>query len=129
MRILLDTNAYSALARGEASLAERVRSAERILVSSIVAGELLHGFRRGNRHEANCRQFNAFLARPFVELLPVGLITADRFARIMAALHAKGRPIPTNDAWIAAHAMETGAELLSRDAHFGEIDGLVWTSF
>lgn len=129
VRLLLDTNAYSALARGEASLAERVRSAEQILVSSIVAGELLHGFRRGNRHEANRRQFNAFLARPFVELITVGLTTADRFARIMAALHAKGRPIPTNDAWIAAHAMETGAELLSRDAHFAEIDGLVWSRF
>ncbi len=89
---------------------ESVRSAERTLVSSIVAGELLHGFRRGDRYDANRRQFNAFLARPFVELLPVSLTTADRFARVMAALYAKGRPIPTNDVWIAAHAMETGAE-------------------
>lgn len=129
VRLLVDTNAYSALARGEAALVESVRSAKRILVSSIVAGELLHGFRRGNRYDANRRQFNAFLARPFVELLPLSLTTADRFARIMAALYAKGRPIPTNDVWIAAHAMEAGAELLSRDRHFAEIDGLIWSSF
>lgn len=125
----MDTNAYSALARGEAAVAESVRSAERILISSIVAGELLHGFRRGNRYDANRRQLDAFLARAFVELLPVGLTTADRFARIMTRLQAKGRPIPTNDVWIAAHAMEVGAELLSRDQHFAEIDGLVWSKF
>lgn len=129
MKLLLDTNAYSALARGETSLAERVRKAHTILVSSIVAGELLHGFRQGNRYEVNLRQFDAFLDRSFVDLVPVGLATADRFARIMTALRAKGRPIPTNDVWIAAHAMETGAELLSRDGHFGEIDGLVWSRY
>lgn len=129
MKLLLDTNAYSALARGDAVVAERVRKAERILLSSIVAGELLHGFRRGSQYKENRRQLDAFLARPFVEIVHVGLITADRFARIMTALHVKGRPIPTNDVWIAAHAMETGAELLTRDRHFEEIDGLVWSSF
>lgn len=129
MKLLLDTNAYSALARGEADLAGRVRRAQKVLVSSIVAGELLHGFRRGNRYEANRQQLDGFLGRSFVELVPVGLATADRFARIMTALRAKGRPIPSNDVWIAAHAMETGAELLSRDGHFDEIDGLVWSRF
>jgi tRNA(fMet)-specific endonuclease VapC len=54
--------------------------------------------------------------------------TADRFARIAAALRVKGRPIPTNDIWVAAHAMETGAELLSFDSHFAEVEGLAWTS-
>lgn len=129
MKLLLDTNAYCALARGEQSLAERVRGSERILISSIVAGELLHGFRGGSRYESNRRQFETFLAYSFVELIPVALTTADRFARIMTALRAKGRSIPTNDAWIAAHAMETGAELISRDRHFAAIDGLVWSQF
>ena len=54
-------------------------------------------------------------------------MTADRFGRIAAALREKGRPIPTNDVWIAAHAMESGAELITYDRHFGFIDGLVWT--
>ncbi len=129
VRLLLDTNAYSALARNEVGLVERVRAAEEILLSCVVAGELLYGFRHGSRHAANRRQFEHFLARPFVELVPVSLTTADRFARIMAALRNKGRPIPTNDAWIAAHAMETGAELLSCDRHFAEVDGLAWSCF
>ncbi len=55
------------------------------------------------------------------------LATADRFGRISAALRRKGRSIPTNDVWIAAHTLESGAELLSFDDHFAAIDGLVWT--
>jgi tRNA(fMet)-specific endonuclease VapC len=69
-----------------------------------------------------------FLESPYVSLVPVTLTTADRFGRIAAALRAKGRPLPTNDIWIAAHAMETGAELLSFDEHFGAIDGLAWVA-
>lgn len=44
----------------------------------------------------------------------------------MTALRAKGRPIPTNDVWIAAHAMETGADLVSADGHFEHVDGIAW---
>ena len=126
MKILLDTNAYSALLRGHADVARRVRRAERVLLSVVVVGELLFGFRNGSRYEANRQEMDDFLASPFVSLLPVGLVTADRFGRIAAALKRKGRPLPTNDIWIAAHAMESGAELLSFDRHFAEIDGLAW---
>jgi len=47
--------------------------------------------------------------------------------RIYAALRRRGKPIPANDMWIAAHAMETGAELLSSDTHFQYVEGLAWT--
>ena len=53
-------------------------------------------------------------------------ISADRYSRIAAALRAKGNPIPTNDVWIAAHAMETGADLVSADRHFEAVDGIAW---
>ena len=94
----------------------------------MVAGELLPGFRLGTRLKKNMAELDAFLENPYVSLVPVTLTTADRFARIAAALRAKGRPIPTNDIWIAAHAMEAGAELLSFDAHFGAVDGLAWVA-
>jgi tRNA(fMet)-specific endonuclease VapC len=128
MRILLDTNAYSALMRGHDEVADRVRRAERVVLSTVVAGELLLGFRLGTRLKKNMAELDAFLDNPYVSLVPVTLTTADRFARIAAALRAKGKPIPTNDIWIAAHAMETGAELLSFDAHFEAIDGLAWVA-
>ena len=126
MKILLDTNAYSALKRGHAEVADRVRRAEEVLLSVVVVGELLLGFRLGTRFRKNVAELEAFLDNPYVSLVPVTLTSADRFARIAVALRAKGHPIPTNDVWIAAHAMETGAELVSFDAHFEAIDGLAW---
>jgi tRNA(fMet)-specific endonuclease VapC len=103
-----------------------VRRAEQVLVSTVVAGELLFGFRNGLRYEANRRDLEDFLANPYVALLPVTLVTAERFGRIAAALRRKVRPLPTNDIWIAAHAMESGAELLSFDRHFEQVEGLAW---
>lgn len=126
MKVLLDTNAYSRLGQGDPALAGLVREAGSILFSTVVAGELLAGFRRGTRHEENLAALRRFLASPRVSLLPVTWTTADRFGRILADLRRKGRPIPTNDVWIAAHAMESGAELVSFDPHFRQVDGLAW---
>ncbi|MYD89713.1 MAG: type II toxin-antitoxin system VapC family toxin [Caldilineaceae bacterium SB0662_bin_9] len=58
--------------------------------------------------------------------VPVGPVTADRYSRVMTALKVKRRPIPINDVWIAAHAMETGADLVSADNPFGYVDGIAW---
>jgi tRNA(fMet)-specific endonuclease VapC len=124
--VLLDTDAFSAFMRGHEGVATRVRRAERVLLSVVVIGELLYGFRCGSRYERNLRTLDAFLASPYVELVPVTWTTAERFGRIAATLRARGRPIPTNDIWIAAHAMETGADLLSFDEHYREVDGLAW---
>jgi tRNA(fMet)-specific endonuclease VapC len=124
--VLLDTNAYSGMMRGDESVVHHVVRAQQILLSSIVAGELLFGFRQGTRLKKNLAELEAFLENPNVSLLPVTMTTADRFGRIAVALRAKGKPIPTNDIWIAAHAFEAGADLLSFDKHFAHIDGLAW---
>jgi tRNA(fMet)-specific endonuclease VapC len=126
VKVLLDTNAYTALFRGHEGVAARVRGAAHVLVSTVVAGELLFGFRNGSRFDANRDELEDFLSSPYVELLPVTLVTADRFGRIAASLRRKGRPLPTNDIWIAAHAMESGADLLSFDRHFEHVEGLAW---
>ena len=126
MRVLLDTNAYTALLRGHSEVASLVRRSEEVLISPVVAGELLFGFRNGARYEASRRQLDAFLDSPFVRFLEITLVTAERFGRLAAGLRKKRRPIPSNDLWIAAQAMETGADLLSFDKHFAEIDGLAW---
>ena len=126
MRILLDSNAYSNLKRGHRRIVEIVRNSEEILVPLVVIGELLYGFRNGSRPETNTRELHVFLDNPYVSVAAMTLTTADRFARIAAALRAKGRPIPSNDIWIAAHTMETGADLVSCDRHFDHVDGLAW---
>lgn len=129
MRVLLDTNAYSALMRGHREVAALVRRSEEVLMSSVVAGELLYGFRDGSRFEENAARLEAFLENPLVSSVPVSFTTADRFGRIAASLRRRGEPIPSNDIWIAAQAMETGADLLSSDNHFGAVEGLAWTPF
>lgn len=125
MRILLDTNAYTGWKRGDGATAELVRRAAEIVFSAIVAGELHFGFRRGSRTRRNLTELDELLASPFVRFLDVTATTADRFGRIALDLRRKGKPIPTNDIWIAAHAMETGADLVSFDRHFEVVDGLV----
>ena len=124
MRILLDTNAYSRLARGERKVADLARSAEWVLFSPIVYGELVFGFRLGRNLEQNLTTLNAFIGAPYVSFLSITVTTADRYSRIAASQRSKGRPIPTNDMWIAAHAMEMGADLVSADRHFELVDGI-----
>lgn len=126
MRVLLDSSAYSQLMRGREPVSRIVRDAEEVLLSTVVLGELLYGFRHGSRYERNARGLRAFIDNPYVSVVPVGATTADRYSRIAASLRVKGRPIPTNDVWIAAHAMETGADLLSADRHFEHVDGIAW---
>jgi predicted nucleic acid-binding protein len=124
--LLLDTNAYSDLKRGSEPLAELVRAAEEILLSAVVVGELLYGFRHGSRLKRNLAELQELLATPYARLVPVSWVTADRYARIAAYLRKKGKPIPTNDIWIAAHAAETGAYLVSSDPHFEHVEGIAW---
>jgi tRNA(fMet)-specific endonuclease VapC len=125
--LLLDTSAYSHLARGHAGVRDRLRAAREIGLSVVVLGELLHGFRGGQRFEGNVADLERFRSNPRVRTLLVTVETADRFARVMAQLRRSGTPIPTNDAWIAAQALETGAEILTFDADLERVHGVVVT--
>ena len=122
--VLLDTNAYTAFMLGEAAVVEVVAHAERMYVNSIVLGELLGGFAAGSREAKNRAELARFLDSPRVEVVPVTAQTADSYALVYSGLRRKGHPIPTNDLWIAASALELGAALLTRDSHFAQIDGL-----
>ena len=126
MRLLIDTNADAALRRGDRQVTDLVRSADEILMSAIVIGELLFGFRGGSRPDYNVSALRGFLAARAVKFVPVTLVTAERYALVAASLRRKGKPIPTNDLWIAAHALETGADLVSSDDHFAHVEGVAW---
>lgn len=126
MKILLDTNAYSAIASGHRGASDLLRYSQTVFFSAVVLGEVLAGFRHGSHREENLQRLRRFLAHPRIRLVPVTETTADRYSRIHGSLRSRGKPIPTNDLWIAAHALETGADLVSFDVHFGEVEGLVW---
>ncbi len=126
MKRLLDTNAYVALKRDHEATADLVRSSSELVFSMVVIGELLFGFRNGTRFDRNVKELDDFLENARVSVLGVTRTTADRFGRIAAGLRRAGTPIPSNDIWIAAHAFESGAELVSFDEHFEAVEGLVW---
>ena len=126
MRLLLDTSAYAALRRGDGQVADLVHRADEILMSAIVVGELLFGFRGGSRLEHNIGALHGFLTARAVKFVPVTQVTAERYALVAASLRRRGHPIPTNDLWIAAHALETGADLVSFDDHFAHVEGVAW---
>ena len=94
MRVLLDSGTYSGFMRGSHRVREIVQDAEEILMSAVVVGELLYGFRQGSRPEQNLAELRSFLDRPYVSFVPVGPVTADRYSRIMASLRARGQPDP-----------------------------------
>ncbi|MBT9584878.1 type II toxin-antitoxin system VapC family toxin [bacterium] len=125
--LLLDANVLSELFRANPEVQARLRKVSRIVISPVVEGEIVGGFRAGSRTEKNLEIWSRFLSEPFVDRVPLGSESADRYARIWAQLRSKGTPIPSNDMWIAAQAGELGVELLSFDHHFQHVDGLVWT--
>ena len=124
--IALDTNTYAGFKRGDAACVEVIRHADQLLLSSTVVGELLAGFGCGTQEARNREELNRFLASPRVSVCTNGLATADSYALIHRDLRRQGRPIPTNDIWIAAQAMETGALLVSFDHHYQQVEGLAW---
>jgi tRNA(fMet)-specific endonuclease VapC len=125
MKICLDTCAYSGLAIQRAEIVRCVDDAETVFMPSVVIGELFAGFYLGGHEKQNCRELEAFLDLPGVQVVNVDFSIADRYGMLFKLLRKKGTPIPTNDIWIAASALETGSRLITYDAHFDCIPGLV----
>lgn len=124
-RVLLDTSAYSAFMLGHPEAKVALQHADEICLTPIVLGELLAGFIRGKWRKKNERELRAFLSAPRVQVIDVDEDTAERYAVILNALWKAGTPIPTNDIWIAASAMQHGLRLLTRDAHYQKVAQIV----
>lgn len=127
-RILLDTNAYTAFLTGDERVLNALTEAETAFLSAIVIGELYAGFCGGNRLKENKALLARFLQKSNVRVLDVTTETGEVFGQIKNALQKAGTPIPLNDVWLAAQAMETGSVIVSFDAHFDHVSGLRrWT--
>ncbi len=87
-------------------------------------GELLSGFKGGTKESINRKELEQFLDSPRVNLLPLDEETAEFYARIYWDVKKKGKPIPTNDLWVAASAMRHGLALFTYDEHFAISPGL-----
>ena len=121
MRLCLDTSAYSHFQRGEPRVIEHLDRAEWVGVPSVVIGELWVGFLLGTCTDENIGELEELLRHAVVEVLLVDEDVARIYGEIFADLRSKGRPLPTNDIWIAATAARAGATVLTFDEHFRAI--------
>lgn len=121
MRILLDTNRYRDFAEGDKEALEVIRSAVKLYVPFVVAAELRSGFLCGSRSRKNEKYLTMFLNSDRVETLYPEESTTHHYASIFAQLRLQGTPIPTNDIWIAALAVQHDLLLFSRDIHFDKL--------
>lgn len=128
-RLLLDTSAYSAFMRDHPEVKRAVQEADEIYLNSVALGELLAGFMRGRHRRRNEGELKTFLASPRVKVLDMNGETAERYAVILNALWKGGTPIPTNDIWIAASAMQHGLHLLTTDAHYQNVSQIIVDHF
>jgi tRNA(fMet)-specific endonuclease VapC len=99
-------------------------AADRILVCPVVYSEFMSGFDDTRRGRAAKEAFQTFLSRDYVEMPVIGKETGDYHSMLFKYLKEKGTPIPQNDIWIAASALEHGACLLTTDPHFKGIPTL-----
>jgi predicted nucleic acid-binding protein len=125
--MILDTNALSAWADGLPSIKQRLESAARLVLPTVVLGEYFFGILQ-SRYE---RRYQQWLVEnlPTVEVAAIEQTTAQEYARIRVELKQQATPIPANDAWIAAVAREYNLPVLSNDTHFDVISGLQRVGF
>jgi tRNA(fMet)-specific endonuclease VapC len=123
-QLLIDTNIYSYALKGDDDVVEVLRKSEQIGISVISIGELLSGFKGGGREKKNREELEIFLDSPRVVVYPVDEDTSEFYAEIINNLREIGKPVPTNDVWIAAIAFQNGLKLFTKDIHFKTIPGL-----
>lgn len=120
--MILDTNALSGAADGDSGALEVIAGAERIAAPVIVLAEYRLGIaqsRHRNEYEEWLREWVAA-----VTVLDLDRETAYHYAKIGLELKKIGKPIPSNDLWIAALCRQHSLPLLTRDRHFDVVTGL-----
>ena len=123
-RVLIDTNIYSEFLRGNQIVADLLKEPEIIAFSVISIAELLSGFKNSTREKENLEELDRFLYSPRVLVYDIDIETTEFYAKIYDELKRTGDPIPTNDLWIAALALQHGTRFFTLDKHFGKVQGL-----
>ena len=124
-RLLIDTNIYTHALKGDPETVVVLRQAEEIAICSVSVGELLSGFKAGGKEKKNRQELAEFLDAPRVQVYGIDEDSAEFYATVLDSLRKKGRPIPTNDIWIASVAFQHGFPLFTKDQHFQWISGLM----
>ncbi|HEV2646913.1 MAG TPA: type II toxin-antitoxin system VapC family toxin [Acidobacteriaceae bacterium] len=120
--MILDTNALSAIADDEQEAVRLFRDAPSIELPAIVLGEYRFGIAQSRRR----KDYEKWLAELIAatRVLPVDEGTTSHYAQVRSELKKQGKPIPSNDLWIAASCRQHGLPLMSQDRHFDAVSGV-----
>ena len=121
-KYLLDTNIIIRMFIGELTIQEKILNSDNLFLASPALGELYYGAHKSDRVTENLHRISTFVESHI--FLSCDLETAQWYGIIKNQLRKKGRPIPNNDIWIAAIAMQHGLILVTRDSHFDEVESL-----
>jgi predicted nucleic acid-binding protein len=122
VEVALDTNALSDFAAGSDALGEVLMPFRSLALPVTVLGEYRYGL-LGSKKKARLEQWLDDLLND-VRVLEVSARTSSVYALVRQQLRTAGTPIPENDVWIAAIAIEQGLPLATRDKHFNLVKGL-----
>jgi tRNA(fMet)-specific endonuclease VapC len=125
VRVALDTNRLTDLLQGDAALAERLGACEEVWIPLVVLAEIKAGFYGGTQRYRNESLLQRLLTKATVGILLPSRETADHYARLFVQLRHAGTPIPDNDLWIAALALQNDLVLITRDRHFERVPQLL----
>jgi|SRR5580704_832028 tRNA(fMet)-specific endonuclease VapC len=125
VRVALDTNRLTDLFKGDKTLSEWLETCDEVWIPLIVLAEIKAGFYGGAQQRSNQMLLGRLLSKPTVQVLLPGRETAEQYARLFVQLKRAGTPIPDNDLWIAALALEHDLTLVTRDLHFQHIPQLL----
>jgi len=120
--MILDTNALSAFFDGDRQLRQVIAGASELCLPVIVLGE----YRFGLMHSRQRTKIEPALAA-FAEASRVLVVDADTvqpYAEICSELKRIGKPLPSNDIWIAALARQHSLPIVSRDTHFDHLPAI-----
>ncbi|MBO3457361.1 type II toxin-antitoxin system VapC family toxin [Aetokthonos hydrillicola Thurmond2011] len=121
-RYLLDTNIIIAIFANDKEVNNQLGNANEIFIPSVAIAELFYGARKSGRSQNNIERIEEFIARNTV--IGCDVETARQYGKVKNGLRLKGRPLPENDIWIASIAIQYNLILVTRDAHFQEVENL-----
>jgi tRNA(fMet)-specific endonuclease VapC len=124
MRVALDTNRLTDLFQGDVALASFLGGCDEVRMPVVVLAEMKAGFYGGTRAVRNEALLTNLLGRETVDVIYAGRETAEQYARLFVQLKRAGTPVPDNDLWIAALAVEHDLALITRDRHFDTVPQL-----
>ena len=121
-RLILDTNALSAAAEEHPGVMVVLADVQQLALPVVVIGEYRYGIAQ-SRHRARYRRWLDSLIND-CSVLDINEQSTHHYAAINVELRQAGKPIPTNDLWVAALCRQHDLPLLSRDRHFDVVSGI-----